>query len=93
MKTQPVGNLGCFLVIAAAIILPTTAQAYIDPGAGSLLLQFLLGGLAGAFVIGRLFWRSIVATVTRPFAKFRRASASAQKEIEASELPHADLKD
>jgi hypothetical protein len=41
------------------------AHAYIDPGTGSYLLQFLIGGLlAGAFVIKR-FWFRIKAFLSR----------------------------
>jgi hypothetical protein len=31
--------------------------AYLDPGSGSLLLQALVGGVASAAVLGRLYWR------------------------------------
>ncbi len=31
-------------------------SAYIDPGSGSMLLQVLLGGVAGVAVLARLFW-------------------------------------
>jgi hypothetical protein len=30
---------------------------YLDPGAGSLVLQLILGGIAGALVSLKLFWR------------------------------------
>ena len=30
---------------------------YLDPGSGSLLLQALVGGVASAAVIGKLYWR------------------------------------
>ena len=30
--------------------------AYIDPGAGSMILQALAGGVAGLLVMGRLYW-------------------------------------
>jgi len=30
--------------------------AYIDPGAGGMLIQLLLGGVAGVLVLLRLFW-------------------------------------
>ena len=43
------------LALLALLANPPAAQAYIDPGAGSLLLQLLLGGVAGAFVFFRLF--------------------------------------
>ena len=33
--------------------------AYLDPGAGSLLLQALVGGFAGLFVMGRHFFRML----------------------------------
>ena len=34
--------------------------AYMDPGTGSMLLQLILGGVAGLFVIIRLFWHRIL---------------------------------
>ena len=37
------------------------AHAYLDPGAGSMILQVLLGGIAGAVVVFRLYWRRFVA--------------------------------
>ena len=33
--------------------------SYIDPGAGSLILQALAGGVAGAMVAGKLYWGRI----------------------------------
>ncbi len=34
-----------------------------DPGTGSMLLQLILGGVAGLFVIIRLFWHRILAVL------------------------------
>ena len=42
-------------VILTLLANPLAAHAYVDPGAGSMLLQLLLGGAAGAFVFFRLF--------------------------------------
>ena len=50
------------LSLAAAcglVTLSTPAHAYIDPGTGGMLLQLLLGGAAGALVIGKLYWLRI----------------------------------
>jgi hypothetical protein len=47
-----------FLLLA----LPGQAHAYVDPSAGSLLLQLILGGLAGLMVALRLSWKRL----TRP---------------------------
>jgi len=30
--------------------------AYLDPGAGSLILQALAGGVAGLVVFGKIYW-------------------------------------
>ena len=35
------------------------AQAYLDPGTGSMILQILLGGLAGVAVVVKLYWTKI----------------------------------
>jgi len=32
------------------------AHAYLDPGTGSIILQLLLGGVAGGLVIIKLYW-------------------------------------
>ena len=32
------------------------AFAYLDPGTGSMIIQLLLGGIAGAMVVGKLYW-------------------------------------
>jgi hypothetical protein len=37
--------------------------AYLDPGAGSMMLQVLLGGAAAALVIVRLTWRRLLGFV------------------------------
>jgi hypothetical protein len=37
--------------------------AYIDPSAGSLVLQIVLGGLAGLAVATRLLWHRVVARI------------------------------
>ena len=33
--------------------------AYIDPGAGSMILQVLAGGVAGVMVFGKLYWAKV----------------------------------
>jgi hypothetical protein len=35
----------------------TRVDAYLDPGSGSMLVQLLLGGVAGAAVIMKLGWQ------------------------------------
>lgn len=44
------------VVVLAIITLTRPAYAYLDPGTGSIILQLLLGGLAGAAVVLKLYW-------------------------------------
>ena len=48
--------------------------AYIDPGTGSMILQLLLGGVAGAWVVLKLFGQRIMAF----FGKKPKADSSEQ---------------
>jgi len=43
---------------------PQMMLAYLDPGAGSLILQLLAGGLAGLAVMGKLYWAEIFRVPT-----------------------------
>ncbi|MGK2857159.1 MAG: hypothetical protein ACSLFQ_08125 [Thermoanaerobaculia bacterium] len=53
MKFRVIG--GSFLTL----LLAPVALAYVDPNAGSLILQLILGGLGGLLVTWKLFWHRI----------------------------------
>ena len=38
---------------------PGTAHAYLDANTGSLILQILVGGVAGLALVGKLMWHRI----------------------------------
>jgi len=38
--------------------------AYLDPGTGSLVLQFIVGGILGIALTLKIFWRRIVSMFT-----------------------------
>ena len=44
------------LLLGVILIEPDYALAYIDPSAGGLLVQILLGGIAGIGVLVKLYW-------------------------------------
>jgi hypothetical protein len=55
-------NLSLFPVLLGPMMLLAStgpAYAYLDPGTGSILLQMLLGGVAGGLVVIRLYWARI----------------------------------
>jgi len=48
----------CLVILFTVIVLfPGNAHAYIDPGSGSMILQLLLAGVAGAGMVCKLYWR------------------------------------
>jgi hypothetical protein len=49
------------LVCWCVLFVERPAFAYLDPGSGSMLLQILLGGLAGVAVAGKMYWHRIKA--------------------------------
>lgn len=52
-------NASGLVMVGITLVYPTDALAYVDPTSGGLLIQLLLGGLAGLGVIVRLYWGKI----------------------------------
>lgn len=48
------------LVVLLALFVPRASHAYLDPTSGSILLQVLLGGIAGVALALKLFWHRIL---------------------------------
>jgi hypothetical protein len=53
------------VVVLLLLSLSGPAHAYIDPSAGSVLLQLLLGGIAGVLVALRLYWNRLTGLFRR----------------------------
>ena len=49
-----------FVVLAALVLMPHEAFAYIDPGSGSAILQGVLGALAAVAVVLKLYWHRLL---------------------------------
>lgn len=49
-----------FVAVATLMFAPGKAYAYLDPGTGSIILQGILGGLAAAAVVARLYWHRLL---------------------------------
>jgi len=47
-------------VIAVLACLTLPAHAYLDPASGSMLLQMIVGGVAGVALAVKLFWHRIL---------------------------------
>ena len=42
------------------LMLPAPAWAYLDPGTSSMIVQIVLGGVAGLVVLAKLYWRRLL---------------------------------
>jgi hypothetical protein len=42
-----------------SLMMAAPAYAYVDPGTGGMLVQLVTGGVAGLFVLARLYWGRI----------------------------------
>ena len=59
MKKDISLTLCAFLVPVLVLSQTGPAFAYLDPGTGSILIQGLLGAIAGGIVMARLYWARI----------------------------------
>ena len=53
------GLLSAYAVFLLLVVLVTPAQAYLDPGTGSMILQMVLGGVAGLAVLVKMYWQKL----------------------------------
>jgi hypothetical protein len=63
MSLRVAGFVAVVLIVIEASATP--AHAYVDPGTGGLILQLLLGGVAGALVIVKLYWEKLIGVFRR----------------------------
>ena len=66
------------------LCLARPAQAYLDPGTGSFIIQVVLGMALACLFATKLFWREIKAFVARLFGR-NRADAAARPPEEAED--------
>jgi uncharacterized membrane protein YqgA involved in biofilm formation len=60
------------IVLACMFIaIPADAFAYLDPGTGSYVLQLIIGGVVGALLGVKMFWKTIKDKVSSWFKKDR----------------------
>lgn len=77
LRTVATLAFGYLLVLLAV---PGRAQAYLDPGTGSYLIQVLLAALLAVGVTVKVYWRSISGFFRRRFAGNREPADGAADE-------------
>ncbi len=74
-------NQTIVIVFFALLIGTEPAWAYLDPGTGSLILQSLIAGIAGALVVWRLYWAQLKTFLAKVFSR-GRAQPAADKTLD-----------
>ena len=81
-------SLVCILfifILGFLAAFPPPAQAYLDPGSGSMLLQILLGGTAGLAVLLKLYWQRLLLVFGRQAKE--NAEENTEEETQATARP------
>ena len=78
-----------FVLGILLVAFPTLANAYFDPGTGSLIIQALIGGLAAITV----FWRQLKTYVRSFFSAQPDQASSASLDTETQEKESSDAQD
>jgi energy-coupling factor transporter transmembrane protein EcfT len=55
--------------VLSLLLFTDAAQAYIDPGTGSMIFQVLIGAVFGAGIAIKVFWSQIKSLWSRLFGK------------------------
>ncbi len=58
-------RLALVLGLVWAVFPVFPGHAYLDPGTGSMIIQILLGGIAGAAVVLKLYWHKFKMMFSR----------------------------
>lgn len=61
-------NTFLFVLVVLAVC-PRSAWAYLDPGAGSAVLQGILAALVSAGVFLKMYWHQFLAFMRKPFRR------------------------
>jgi NhaP-type Na+/H+ or K+/H+ antiporter len=75
--------LHAFVLFMMAMLVPTDAHAYIDPGTGSFIIQAVIGAVLGAFFTMKL-WMGSVKRFFRRIVGGTPAPAEAESSTEES---------
>lgn len=72
-------------VAAQLLVFSASAHAYLDPGTGSILVQSLLAGIAGAAAVISLYWQR----VKRFFAGRKHSNDASNTSASPSDNEHS----
>ncbi len=75
------------LLVVVILLTAAPAFAYVDPATGGVLVQLVTGGVAGAAILLRLYWRRVKDALTRHKAGEADAQATPESPTDAGKVP------
>jgi len=70
------------LLLGVLLLTPRDAQAYLDPGSGSLIFQAIAALLAGVLVAVRIYWTRIKGFVGKSATDSSKGNASEDRSVD-----------
>ena len=67
------------LMLAFLLLVPPTAQAYLDPGTGSYITQLIIGGLVGGLYLIKMYFSKIVSVIKNILEKLAPSEKNQKK--------------
>lgn len=62
-------SIVAFIAIGTMTVSLPVANAYVDPGAGSLMFQAAVGGVLAIGVVAKVYWRRAVGAIWRRYGR------------------------
>lgn len=78
-------------ILLLGLVFSSSAFAYLDPGAGSFILQMLIAGILGALFTIKMYWYKLKMFVAKLFGKEIK-QPDEDDDTEGREGPEADSK-
>jgi hypothetical protein len=85
MRNLGAQSLRLAMAMLAVGISTSSAHAYLDPGTGSIILQVLLGGVAGIVIASKLYWHKLLSLCGAGGRAQEDHQRSGERSVEADE--------
>lgn len=69
------------IILVISLLTPKQAYAYIDPGTGGMIIQGIIGLLAGALVFVGIFWKRVTLFIKSIFKRSNKADSAADEKV------------
>mgnify|MGYP004003544085 FL=1 len=80
------GFIGAVLILLCVFVYPLTAEAYIDPGTGRVIIQAVIASIAVVGIYFRVIWRRAAGLFMYFSSKKKKAQEAKKEAIETNPI-------